>query len=43
MQDGWRVIQLATLLPAQAGQEHQTSYLKFEVVLEKLVETTGAP
>jgi len=43
MQDGWRVIQLATLRPAQPGHEHETSYLKFEVVLEKLVETAGAP
>jgi hypothetical protein len=37
MQDGWRVIQLPVLQPPRAGHEHETSYLKFEVVLEKLV------
>jgi hypothetical protein len=37
MQDGWRVIQLPALQPPLPGHEHQTSYLRFEVVLEKLV------
>jgi hypothetical protein len=37
MQDGWRVIQLPALQPPRPGHEHQTSYLRFEVVLEKLV------
>lgn len=43
MQDGWRVIQLPALQPPRAGQEHETSYLKFEVVLEKLVTLGEAP
>lgn len=38
MQDGWRVIQLPALAPPAAGQEHVTSHLRFEFVLEKLVD-----
>ena len=38
MGDGWRVIQMSTLEPARAGAEHDTSFLKYEFVLEKLVE-----
>jgi hypothetical protein len=38
MRDGWRVIQLSTLAAAPAGAEHDTSFLKYEFVLEKLVE-----
>jgi hypothetical protein len=38
MQDGWRVIQLP-VIPARApGSEHLTAQLRFEVVLEKLVQ-----
>ncbi len=38
MQDGWRVLQLPALQPAVPGAEHDTSFLKYEFVLEKLVE-----
>lgn len=38
MQDGWRVIQLPQQFPAYPGMEYHTSYLRFEFVLEKLVE-----
>lgn len=38
MKDGWRVLQVPQLMPAATGQEHQTAFLKFEYVLEKLVE-----
>ena len=38
MKDGWRVIQFPTLLPPQVGEEYSTHYLKFEFVLEKLIE-----
>lgn len=38
MRDGWRVLQVPQLLAAATGQEHQTAFLKFEYVLEKLVE-----
>jgi len=38
MRDGWRVIQLSQLTPAARGAEHDTSFLKYEFVLEKLVE-----
>ena len=38
MRDGWRVIQLPHLQGAPRGAEHDTSFLKYEFVLEKLVE-----
>jgi hypothetical protein len=38
MRDGWRVLQLPQLQPAAPGAEHDTSFLKYEFVLEKLVE-----
>jgi hypothetical protein len=38
MRDGWRVIQLPPQFPAYPGMEYRTSFLKFEYVLEKLVE-----
>jgi hypothetical protein len=38
MHEGWRVIQLSQLTPAARGAEHDTSFLKYEFVLEKLVE-----
>jgi hypothetical protein len=38
MRDGWRVLQLPQLQAAVAGVEHDTSFLKYEFVLEKLVE-----
>ena len=38
MRDGWRVIQLSQLTPAARGAEHDTSFLRYEFVLEKLVE-----
>ena len=38
MRDGWRVIQIPMPLPRLPGQEHETSHLRFEYVLEKLAE-----
>ena len=38
MRDGWRVIQLPQLRPAVRGAEHETAFLEYEVVLEKMVE-----
>lgn len=38
MKDGWRVIQLPQQIPAYPGMEYTTSYLKFEYVLEKIVD-----
>ncbi len=38
MQDGWRVLQLPQLQAAAPGAEHDTAFLKYEFVLEKLVE-----
>ena len=39
MKDGWRVIQVPPLAPAPAGHEHDTAFLRFEYVLEKLVDS----
>jgi hypothetical protein len=38
MRDGWRVIQLPQLHAAAPGAQHDTAFLKYEFVLEKLVE-----
>jgi hypothetical protein len=38
MKDGWRVIQFPTLMPRPAGHEHETSHLRFEYVLERMVQ-----
>ncbi|HEY6475796.1 MAG TPA: hypothetical protein VI456_04390 [Polyangia bacterium] len=38
MRDGWRVIQFPHLQAAPAGAEHDTAFLKYEFVLEKLVQ-----
>jgi len=38
MRDGWRVIQFPQLAAAAAGAEHDTAFLKYEFVLEKLQE-----
>jgi hypothetical protein len=38
MRDGWRVIQLPPLAAAAPGAEHDTAFLKYEFVLEKLVD-----
>ncbi|MBA3708456.1 MAG: hypothetical protein H0W83_06530 [Planctomycetes bacterium] len=40
MRDGWRVIQVAHQPPPLPGMEHRTSYLPYEFVLERLVETS---
>jgi len=37
LQDGWRLIQAAQLLPPYPGHEYDTSFLKFEFFFEKLV------
>ena len=38
MRDGWRVIQFPQQFPAYPGMEYNTSYLKYEYILEKLEE-----
>lgn len=38
MRDGWRVLQLPATLRAAPGTEHETSFLKWEYVLERIVE-----
>jgi hypothetical protein len=38
MRDGWRVIQLPVLQAVDPGAAQQLAYLRFETVLETLVE-----
>jgi hypothetical protein len=38
MQDGWRVIQFPAQFPAYPGMELTTSYLRWEYILEKIVD-----
>jgi hypothetical protein len=38
MRDGWRVIQVPQLAVAAPGAEHDTAFLRYEFVLEKLVD-----
>jgi hypothetical protein len=40
MRDGWRVIQLPQLQASSRGAEHDTAFLKYEFVLEKMVEVS---
>lgn len=42
LEDGWRLIQASPLVPHEAGNEFQTSYLKYEFFFEKLVETDAS-
>ena len=36
LRDGWRLIQLSPLLPAHPEHERETSFLKHELVLERI-------
>jgi len=36
MRDGWRVIGIPSIQSPLIGKEHQTDYLQFEFVLEKM-------
>jgi hypothetical protein len=38
MRDGWRVIQLPVLQTVNPGAARELGYLRFETVLEKIVE-----
>ena len=41
MKDGWRVVQFPQQYPAYPGTEYQTSYLKYEYILEKMEAIDG--
>ena len=43
MKDGWRVLQVPTLTAPAPGREHETGFLRFEYVLEKLIDVAGRP
>jgi hypothetical protein len=38
MKDGWRVLQVPALVAPAPGREHETGFLRFEYVLEKIVD-----
>ncbi len=38
LHDGWRLFQTSQLIPHYPGTETQTSYLKYEFWMEKLIE-----
>jgi hypothetical protein len=40
LQDGWMLLQSAQLVPPAAGQEHLNSYLEYEFVFERRIETS---
>jgi len=42
MKDGWRVIQFPALQPPAPGLEHRTGFLRFEYVLERMVDVAAA-
>lgn len=37
LRDGWRLVQVAPLLPPYPGAEHVTSHLKHEFLFERIV------
>ena len=41
MRDGWRVVQFPQQYPAHPGMEYNTSYLKYEYILEKMEPIDG--
>jgi hypothetical protein len=41
LEDGWRLIQAAQLIPPYPGAEHETSFLKHEFFFERLVAACG--
>lgn len=41
LRDGWRLIQMAPLLPHNSGDEFTTSYLKYEFMFEQLIESNA--
>ena len=41
MRDGWRVVQFPQQYPAYPGMEYNTSYLKYEYILEKMEAVDG--
>ena len=42
MKEGWRILQWPASMTPAPGAEHRTGLLKFEFVLERLVEGAGA-
>lgn len=41
LQDGWMLLQSAQLIAPGPGQEHRNSFLEYEFVFERRVDTEG--
>ena len=41
LEGGWRLLQMSPLIPHAAGQEFETSYLKYEFLFEQLEQVDG--
>lgn len=41
LQDGWRLLQMSQLHPHPRGEEYEVSYLPFEFLFEKIVDTAA--
>ena len=39
LQAGWRLLQISPLVPPVPGHERETSFLKHELVFERLIDT----
>jgi hypothetical protein len=40
LQDGWMLLQSAQLIPPAPGQEHENSYLEYEFIFERRIDTS---
>lgn len=41
LEDGWRLIQMSTLVDPIEGSERHSSYLRYEFLFERMVELDG--
>lgn len=39
LQDGWRLIQASQLIPPAPGHEYDVSFLRYEFLFERLIDT----
>jgi hypothetical protein len=39
LRDGWMLLQSSQLVPPAPGEEHQNSYLEYEFVFERRIDT----
>jgi hypothetical protein len=41
LQHGWRLLQISPLIPPYPGHERETSFLKHEFLLERMIDITA--